>query len=184
MSKAIRPPPVILQRKLIAQTRIFKIEEMDLRFSNGTEVQYERIVSSSYGAVLIVPLLDEQTVLLIREYAGGVARYEIALPKGRVEAGEDILQAANREIKEEIGYGAHKLERLKSLTIAPGYLNHATHIILASDLYPEKQQGDEPEDIDVIPWDLNKLDDLLAHEECTEARSIAALFMVKEKLNR
>jgi len=157
---------------------------MDLRFSNGTEVQYERIVSSSYGAVLIVPLLDEQTVLLIREYAGGVARYEIALPKGRVEAGEDILQAANREIKEEIGYGAHKLERLKSLTIAPGYLNHATHIILASDLYPEKQQGDEPEDIDVIPWDLNKLDDLLAHEECTEARSIAALFMVKEKLNR
>ena len=128
--------PTILGRKTLAHTRLFRIESIDLEFSNGERRQYERLVrGSSGGAVLVVPLLDNNTVLLVREYAAGVHRYEIGFPKGRVEGGEDILDAANRELKEEIGYGSHQLEHLTSLTIAPGYLEHATNIILARELY-------------------------------------------------
>jgi len=155
---------------------------MDLRFSNGTEVQYERIRSNPDGAVLIVPMLDDETVLMIREYAGGVQRYELALPKGRVEKNEDPLVAANREIMEEIGYASRSLSHLARLSIAPGYLNHETQIVLALDLYENRQEGDEPEEIEVVPWSLHKLDELVASPECTEARSIAALFIAKQKL--
>ncbi|MDX1813056.1 MAG: NUDIX domain-containing protein, partial [Gammaproteobacteria bacterium] len=95
--------PKILKQSTIAKTRIFEIEQMDLQFSNGVEVQYERLRSNPNGAVLVVPLLDDDTVLLIREYAAGVQRYELALPKGRVENNEDPLDAANREIMEEVG---------------------------------------------------------------------------------
>jgi ADP-ribose diphosphatase len=177
-----RRKPTLLHSELIASTRFFRIEQRDLQFSNGIEVSYERLVGSGNGAVLVVPMLDESTVILIREYAAGVHRYELALPKGKVEPEEPLLDAANREIMEEIGYGARTLSHLASLTVAPGYLSHETHIILAEDLYEQKHQGDEPEDIEVVPWKLEQLPELLAHEECTEARSIAALFMVKEHL--
>ena len=137
---------------------------------------------SERGAVLIVPMLDVDTVLLIREYAAGVQRYELALPKGRIEPGEDLIKAANREIMEEIGQAAHTLRHITSLTVAPGYLSHTTHVILAQDLYPCKALGDEPEEIEVVPWKLSQLNELLQCDDCTEARSIAALFMVKELL--
>lgn len=174
--------PEILRTTSIAKSRIFEIEQLDLRFSNGVETQYERLKSSRSGAVLIVPLLDKDTVLLIREYAAGVQRYELALPKGKVEPNENILDAANREIKEEVGYGANKLTHLTTLSIAPGYLSHETNIILAEDLYECVEEGDEPEPLDVIPWKLSELDLLLQEQECTEARSIAALFITRERL--
>jgi len=182
IKKLDRNPPKVINVETIAKTRIFEIERLELQFSNGVETQFERLRSSPYGAVLVVPMLDNETVLLIREYAAGVERYELALPKGRIEKNEDPLVAANREIMEEIGYGSNKLKHIHSFSIAPGYLSHVTHIILAQDLFRQKEQGDEPEEIEVIPWKLSKLNDLLKDPECSEARSIAALFMVKEKL--
>lgn len=174
--------PVVTRTETIAQTRLFRVEQVDLRFANGREVRFERLRSSPFGAVLIVPMLDDTTVLLIREYAAGVERYELALPKGLIEEGETLIEAANREIMEEIGYGARRLTHLKSVTLAPGYFNHATHIILAQELYPQRLEGDEPEEIETIPWSLERLDDLFTEAECTEARSIAALFLVREQL--
>lgn len=178
-----RKKPTVLRSELIANTRFFRVEQRDLQFSNGIEVSYERLVGSKGGAVLVVPLLDDNTVMMIREYAAGVHRYELALPKGKIEPEEPLLQAANREIMEEIGYGARALNYLTSFTVAPGYLSHETHIVLAEDLYEQKHEGDEPEEIEVVPWRLDRLADLLNHDECTEARSIAALFMVRELIS-
>lgn len=175
-----KAPPQILKTTTVAKSRIFEIEQLDLRFSNGVKTQYERLKGTRNGAVLIVPMLDDDTVLLIREYAAGVQRYELALPKGKVESDEDFLDAANREIMEEVGYAAKSLEHLTTLSIAPGYLSHETHIILAEGLYECRKEGDEPEEIEVIPWKLSEINTLLQEPECTEARSIAALFMTIE----
>ncbi|MBI3776819.1 MAG: ADP compounds hydrolase NudE [Gammaproteobacteria bacterium] len=180
----MRQKPEIIASTTLAQTRLFRIEQLDLRFANGVNVQYERLVGSTAGAVLIVPLLDARTVLMIREYAAGMHRYELALPKGRIESGESTVDAANREIMEEIGYGAHRLQHIHSLTLAPGYVNHTTHIVLAQDLYPQRNTGDEPEEIEVVPWRLDRLPELLAQADCTEARSIAALFIVRDLILR
>jgi ADP-ribose diphosphatase len=171
--------PVITRTRTIAETRLFRVEQLDITFSNGVDVVYERMHGSPHGAVLAVPMLDDDTVLLVREYAAGAERYELSLPKGRIEDDEDPVTAANREMKEEVGYGARQLKQLKSLTEAPGYFRHETHIVLAQDLYPERHEGDEPEPIEVVPWRLSELEALLDHPECTEARSIAALYMVR-----
>ena len=178
----MRKLPRILDAHTIVKTRLFHVEQLELEFSNGVVVHYERLRGSERGAVLIVPMLDVDTVLLIREYAAGVQRYELALPKGRIKPGEDLIKAANREIMEEIGQAAHTLRHITSLTVAPGYLSHTTHVILAQNLYPCKALGDEPEEIEVVPWKLSQLNELLQCDDCTEARSIAALFMVKELL--
>src|SRR5690606_20984256 len=174
--------PETLHRQMVARSRLFRVEAIGLRFSNGVEVEYERLMSSTSGAVMVVPMLDDDTVLLIREYAAGTERYELALPKGLAEPGEDILEAANRELQEEAGYGARRLTPIRQLSIAPGYMQHCTHIVLAEDLYPQRLLGDKPEPIEVVPWRFSELPSLLALDECSEARSIAALFMVRERL--
>lgn len=177
------PKPKILSSKTLAKTGLFHIEQIDLRFSNGVETRYERLLGSPQGAVLIVPMLDDDTFLLVREYAAGIERYELSLPKGRIEAGEEILAAANREIAEEVGYAANKLHHLTSFSLAPGYLAHFTHVVIARDLFEQQEEGDEPEPLEVVPWQMSELHTLLSRDDCTEARSIAALFMTREYLN-
>jgi len=178
------PKPTILNSHTLARTRLFHIEQIDLRFANGVETRYERLLGSPQGAVLIVPMLDDDTFLLVREYAAGIERYELSLPKGRIEEGEELLAAANREITEEVGYAANELCHLTSLSLAPGYLGHFTHVVLARDLYEQRCEGDEPEPLEVVPWRMSELHTLLSREDCTEARSIAALFMAREYLHR
>jgi ADP-ribose diphosphatase len=175
-------PPRIVQTRILARTRLFEIEQVDLQFANGTAVQYERLRGSAGGAVLIVPVLNDDTILLIREYAVGVERYELGPPKGRVEVDEDILSAANREMQEEVGYAARSLVHLTTLTLAPGCSNQQTHVVLARDLYVSPAVGDEPEPLQVIPVRIVDLPQLLTHHELTEARSIAALLLAQQYL--
>jgi len=158
------------------------VEELDLEFGNGERRRYHRVVPQGQGAVIVVPMLDKDTVLLVREYAAGVHRYELGLVKGRIDAGETPLQAADRELKEEAGYGARSLTLLRTLTLVPTYMGHQTYVVLARDLYPERLPGDEPEPLDVVPWRLDALHELILREDFSEGRSIAALFIAREWL--
>lgn len=174
--------PITVQRRIVARSRLFQVEALSLRFANGVEAEYERLTpaAGSVGAVLVVPVCEDDTVLLVREYAAGTDRYELGLPKGRIERGEEPLAAAGRELREEVGYAAARLTPLRLLTLAPAYLSHQTHVVLAEQLYPDGLEGDEPEAPEVVSWPLSDLAGLLACEDLTEARTIAALFMVRE----
>lgn len=175
--------PKILTKTTIAKSRLFHIETLDLEFSNGEQRNYERLVrGSGFGAVLIVPLLNNDTVLLVREYAAGLDRYELGLPKGKLDAGEDCMAAANRELKEEIGFGAGKLHHLMELSLAPAYMQHCINVVIATELYKDKLPGDEPEELQVIPWKITDIAGLIAGGECSEARSIAALYLTLDYL--
>jgi len=174
--------PVIHERRDQDAGSMFRLEQLDLEFSNGERRSYHRLKTHGLGAVIIVPMQDDETVLLAREYAAGLHHYEIGLPKGRLEHGETIIEAADREMKEEIGYGARKLQELTSLSLAPGYMTHVTHIVLARDLYPEKLEGDEPEELEVVPWPIADLRTLTQRDDCTEGRTIAALYIARDFL--
>ena len=176
--------PVVTNIKDIATTRLFNIQSMDVEFSNGQKRQYERLKPPGEGAVLVVPMLDDDTVLMIYEYSGGTDRYELALTKGKIDPGETPIEAANRELIEEIGYGAKRLQFIKSMSIAPGYQSNITHIVLAQDLYPAEAEGDEPEPLTVVEHKLSNLEQLVYDQDLTEARSIAALYMAKEMIKQ
>ena len=160
------------------------VEEVDLEFGNGERRRYRRVLSRGPGSVIIAAMPDPDTVLLVREYACGVHRYELGLPKGRMDAGETPEQAADRELKEETGFGARKLQVVRPLTLSPSYMEFAAHLVLAEDLYPERLPGDEPEEIEVVPWKLANLHELMLREDCSEGRSLAALFIVRELIAR
>jgi ADP-ribose diphosphatase len=175
----MRKKPKLTNIHTVAESRIFNLESMDVEFSNGATRIYERLVSRGNGAVL-VPMLDDETVLMIYEYSGGTERYELGLTKGKIDKGETLIETAARELKEEIGYGANKLTFLKTITLAPGYQSSETHIVLAEELYEEKAYGDEPEPLEIVAHKLSDLEKLTYSEDLTEARSILALYMVRD----
>jgi len=177
-----RPLPIIhaLHRQRGASELV--VEELDLEFSNGERRRYHRAMATGHGAVIVVPMIDDATALLIREYAAGTHRYELGLVKGKIDAGETPEEAANRELKEEIGYGARSLRVLRRISLAPTYMSHDAVLVLASDLYEERLAGDEPEPLEIVPWRLDALHELMLADDFSEGRSIAALFLVREWL--
>ncbi|WP_447893748.1 ADP compounds hydrolase NudE [Vreelandella sp. GE22] len=174
--------PHILARESVAKSRLFHIEALDLRFSNGEERRFERLTGTDHAAVMIVAMPDPDHVLLIREYAAGFEEYALTLPKGLVDPGEDVIGAANRELMEECGVGAHRLEPLIELSLAPNYMHHRIQVVMATDLYEQRLPGDEPEPLVVETHALEDLPALLMREDFHEARAIAALYIARDKL--
>ncbi len=178
-----RTKPEILAKQTVAQSRLFSIESLDLRFSNGEERTYERMKPSGRNAVMMVPITEQGDILLVREYAAGTERYELGFPKGLIDPGEQPSDAAVRELKEEIGFGANKLTPLKEVILAPSYFSSKMTLFIAEDLYPEKLEGDEPEPLDIVRWPLAQAEELLTHLDFCEARSITALLLTLRSLN-
>ncbi len=150
MSK--RTPPEILSCQTVAQSKLFAVEALDLRFSNGELRTYERMKPSGRDAVMVVPITEQGDLLLVREYAAGTERYELGFPKGLIDPGETPIEAADRELKEEIGFGSHELTPLKQVILAPSYFSSKMTLFLGQNLYPEKQEGDEPEPLEIVRW--------------------------------
>ena len=155
--------PKILKIETIARSRLFTVEAVDLAFSNGAQRVYERMRPSNREAVMIVPIIGND-LLLIREYAVGIEEYELGFPKGLIDPGEDVLEAANRELMEEVGFGAERFDYLTKLTMAPSYFSSKMNIVIAHSLYPQSLEGDEP--------------------DFCEARNVSALFLAMAFLNR
>jgi len=182
----MRQKPTVLAREIVASSRLFRVEEVQLRFSNGVERTYERLVGrgAGYGAVMIVAMIDADHALLIEEYCGGTDEYELSLPKGLIEPGEDVLTAADRELKEEAGFGARQLEHITELSLSPGYMSQKIQVVLATELYEERLEGDEPEPMRVDRVNLRELSQLVQNEQFSEGRALAALYLVRDLLTQ
>ncbi|GAM54691.1 ADP compounds hydrolase nudE [Vibrio ishigakensis] len=174
--------PQIIDKQEVARSRLFCIESLDLEFSNGEKRTYERMKPSGRNAVMIVPVTADGDLLLVREYAAGTESYELGFPKGLIDEGETEVEAANRELKEEIGFGANQFTPLKEVILAPSYFSSRMTLFLAKDLYPESLIGDEPEPLEVVKWPLAQANDLLTHLDFCEARSISALMLAQRLL--
>lgn len=173
--------PEIKSVSVIAKTAIFEIQAVDLRFSNGEERTYERLTPQKRSSVIILPI-HQGNLIFVKEYAVGPERYELTFPKGIVDASEEPIESANRELQEEIGFGARNITPLRSLYSGPSHMFGSMHVFVAQDLYPSKLEGDEPESLEIVYYPLDKIDELLADPEFAEARNLSALFLLKDYL--
>ena len=180
----MKKPPEILQVREVARSALFRVEQLKLKFSNGAHRTYERLAGFGGGhqAVMVVPLLDNDHFVMIEEYAGGTEDYQLSLPKGLVDAGEDLFAGANRELKEEAGYGARHFEILKEFTLSPNYMTHRLQAVVARDLYKESLEGDEPEPLGVHVFSFKDLPRLISRSDFTEARAMAALYLARDRI--
>jgi ADP-ribose diphosphatase len=178
-----RKKPQILSVRTAARSRLFHIESVQLKFANGSRREFERIAAEPRaGTALVVAMPDPTTVLLVREYAVGLDRFELTLPMGRIEPGESAIVAANRELMEETGFSAARLRSLHTLTLAPGIFGYQAEIILATELTPCALGGDEPEPLELVYWPIARLDQIGTTGEISEARTLSSLFLARSIL--
>lgn len=180
------PLPEILGVSEVVRSRLFKVEGVDLKFSNGVRTTYERLAGGN-GAVMVIPYdSDRKSFVFTREYCVGTEKYELGFVKGKIDDGENPLQAAERELAEEIGLGADRFELLRTLNFAPGFMGLKLHLVLAAGIRERKlDSGDEPEPIEREYVALENLENLLYSDdsELCEARCITGIILALRKLN-
>ena len=165
--------PKILKKKSIFKTKLFNIKLADIEFEDKI-LEYEIISGNGNGAILVVPIIDSE-IIFIKEYAAAVDDYMITFPKGKIDEDENMYEAANRELQEEIGYKANDIKFIKKIYLAPGYIDHITYIMFAEGLQPSTLSGDEPETLEQIRVNKNKLQKFLDESEIVDSRVYAAL---------
>ena len=119
--------PHILSLSTVAKSRLFEIQAVDLKFSNGIDRTYERFRPFNRDSVMVIAI-DGEDLLLVREYAVGTEQYELGFVKGGMDTGETPEQSANRELQEEIAFGAKKWTFLRTMKINPQIMGHSNKL--------------------------------------------------------
>lgn len=145
-----------LERKTIHQGHIIQLQADTFLTPDGVERVFD--IVEHPGAAVIIPMISNNEVLMINQYRPAAGRPLLEFPAGCVDEGEDPQATAVRELKEETGYTAGKLELLFSAYTTPGFTNEQAHYFLATDLTREgDQELDDSEFIDVTTMKLSNL---------------------------
>ena len=174
-------PRILEERELLASDQ-FRVQQRHLEFADGQRRHYERLPAVGAEAVMVVALDPQGDLLLVREYAAGLHRWQLSLPKGSTAPGETLEAAAQRELREETGCGAATLVYLRRLLLAPSHMAFSIHVVLAMDLYAAPLTAPEPLAPVCERWPLARLGALLARPDFDEARALAALLLARERL--
>lgn len=175
----------ILSEKVIETRRVYGGRVINLRvdtieIANGLVTQ--RDIVEHRGAVAMVPMLDRDTVVLVRQYRSAAGKSLLEIPAGSLNAGEDPDTCAHRELAEEINYAAASMLKLYATYQAPGYSTEVIHSYLATGLTPVDGKGDEDEFIDIITMPLQEAIDLIGAGEIRDAKTVAGLLYVEKIL--
>ncbi len=175
-SRAFEP----LGGETLYEGRIVDVRMERFRHADGEEVSRE--IVRHRGAVGILAY-DEEVLWLVRQPREAVGEADLLeIPAGRLDReGEAPLQAARRELAEEIGRGAEQWEPILTYYTGAGFTDEQVHLYAATDLFDQSADSGEQERIEIIPWPLEELD--LALAECRDAKTLIALYWLARRLN-
>lgn len=167
-----------LSTKLVYDGRLLKVREDDVRLPDGKTARREYLQHP--GAAIIIPMLDDKTVLLERQYRYALRRHFYELPAGKIEAGEDPLATARRELKEECGYQANDWQHLTTLHPCIGYSDERIELYLARAL--EHVGGvalDDGEFLELVPLPVCDALVWIQTGRITDVKTIAGMLWLR-----
>mgnify|MGYP001824574296 CR=1 FL=1 len=133
------------------------------------------------GASAVVPFLDDETVLLIRQYRHAVGGELLEIPAGKLDPGEAPEVCAARELEEETGQRAGRLEKLGAIWTSPGFTDEVIHLYVARDLTPTSQRLEADEIIELVPTPLDEALASLSRDPIVDGKTATALLMVAQR---
>jgi ADP-ribose pyrophosphatase len=153
--------------------RVFSFVAEDVTLPNNSRAEMAFVRHP--GSTAIVPLLDDDTVIMERQYRHPVRDYLFEIPAGTMDPGETELACARRELEEETGYVADEFIELGKIHILPAYSDELIHLYLARGLSPTSQNLDQDEIINVIEYPLDQALEMIEVGRITDALTILAL---------
>ncbi len=149
---------------------------------NGKELAKDLV---KFGeSVAIIPLIDNERIVLLRQWRAAIGDWLIEVPAGRVEPGESNEEAASRELEEEAGYRAGKLIKLGSAFVAPGYSDELIHFFIAADLEFVGASPEEGEIIESIIVPVSEAMELILTQKNIDMKTVAALTLLRIHLTK
>lgn len=170
----------VIESKSIYEGRILNFRVDTVRLPNGKTSTRE--IAEHRGAVAMVPLLDHETVVLVRQDRLAAGARLLEIPAGTLDPDEKIEACAHRELAEEIQYKAGRMIKLCSFFTAPGYTTEKIHTFLALDLTPCQGHGDDDEFIEIVTMPLHQAIQMISSGEIEDAKTIAGLLTAQNYL--
>ena len=146
-----------------------------VRLPNGKESIREIVVHR--GAITAVPLLDDGRIVMVRQFRQAAGETLLELPAGTLEPGEDHVECARRELREEINYTPNRLTLLFASYLAPGYSSELLYTYLAEDLVEAEGKSDDDEFLEIVTIPLDKAVELVSEKQIKDAKSICGILM-------
>ena len=169
-------PEVTLSSERLYEGRIVNLRLDTVRLDDGTVTKREIVEHGE--AVAIVPIDGEGHVLLVRQYRKPIEQELLEIPAGGVDPGEDTTACAERELQEETGYRAGKLQRLGGFFSSPGFTSEYLHVYLATDLTPSRLTADDDEAIELVRLPVPQALGMIASGEICDAKTIIGLLLL------
>lgn len=164
--------PETLSSEPIYKGKIFDVRRDRIREG---QAEYERDIIVHPGSAVIVPVFADNTVALVRQYRHAAGQYLLEIPAGSLDAGESPETGARRELEEEIGFRAAKLELLSEFYVSPGFLTEKMFLFLATELTETAQNLDEDEFVEIERLPLKVALQMVRTGQIEDAKTIIGI---------
>lgn len=179
MSETNKIAPQILASKEVFQGRVFTVTVDTIREGDQT---YERDVVHHPGSAVIVPVFDDGTVALVRQYRHPAVRYLLEAPAGTLDKGESPEAGAARELEEELGLVSARMVKLSEFFVSPGFCEEKMWVYLATDLTETAQRLEDDELIEVVRLPFSQALEMISGGEIEDAKTIIGLMLVAPRI--
>jgi ADP-ribose pyrophosphatase len=170
----------ILEKKTVYSGSAFKVERLHIRLPNERERDYDLV--RHLDSVTLLPLDKENQIWFVTQFRMGSEKKLLELPAGVMAEGESPQECALREIREETGMAAGKIEHLGAVYLAPGYSSELNHIFLATDLFPSPLDMDEDEFLEIEKISLAEIPALIQSGRLQDSKSLAAFQLAASRM--
>lgn len=164
--------PEIISEEDIYRGRIFQVSLATVR---EEETIYQREIISHPGSAVIVPVFADETVALVRQYRHPARKYLLEIPAGSLAPGEDPKTGAERELEEEIGVRAARIEKLTEFYVSPGFLREKMYVFLATDFTASEQNLEDDELLKIERVPLHSCGEMIKNGVFEDAKTIIGL---------
>ena len=179
MSTPHKELPKIISSEKVFEGRVFNVTVDTV--SEG-EHTYKREVVHHTGSAVIIPVHDDGTVVLVRQYRHPAVRYLLEAPAGTLAHGERPEVGAARELQEELGLTASRLEKLAEFFVSPGFLEEKMWVFLATDFSEGKQKLDDDEFLDLVRLPITEALEMITSGEIQDAKTIIGLMLAAPRV--
>ncbi|MCG8540097.1 MAG: NUDIX hydrolase [Clostridia bacterium] len=160
----------LYQGKII-NLRIDTVELPDQKYSKREIIEHP-------GAVAVIPITDDNKILMVKQYRKSVEEYLLEIPAGKLEIGEEPLECAARELLEETGYKSNNIKYLFEIFPSPGFSNESISIFIANDLIKDVAKPDEDEYIEVEEYEIGELINMIGQQKIKDAKTITSILYI------
>ncbi|MCX7923314.1 MAG: NUDIX hydrolase [Clostridia bacterium] len=164
-----------LSRKLVYKGGIIDVESQTVLLPDGREASRDVVLHP--GASVVIPISEAGELYMVRQYRKPIGKTTLEIPAGKLDAGEDPLVCAQRELKEETGLEAKNIKHLISVHSTPGFSNEVLHMYAATELQEGEACSDEDEFISSEKIKISELIDMVLNHEITDAKTVIGVLL-------